>query len=168
MDATRTRSVLASLLVGALFFALWFWLLPPLLGFHVDTSGAAGWRWAAAIPAIVGFGVAIRCVWDFGWTGRGTPAPVAAPKKLVVVGFYQYVRNPMYVGFFAGWIGLWIVFGRANLAAIASAAAVILAIVLLVRFKEEPTLRNRFGEDYERYCERVHPWIPHLRPWHES
>jgi len=32
-------------------------------------------------------------------------------QRLVVVGFYHHVRNPMYVGFAAGWIGLWIVFG---------------------------------------------------------
>jgi hypothetical protein len=63
---------------------------------------------------LLGFAIALRCVWDFGWTGRGTPAPVAPPKRVVVVGFYRHVRNPMYVGFAAGWIGLWIVFGHPN------------------------------------------------------
>src|SRR5262249_45257416 len=90
-----SRVVLASLLVGAGFFALWFWLLPAWLGFHVDTTGAARWRWLAIVPSVLGFAVAIRCIWDFGRTGRGTPAPMAPPKKLVVVGFYRYVRNPM-------------------------------------------------------------------------
>lgn len=52
---------------------------------------------------VVGFSVALRCVWDFGWTGHGTPAPVAPPKKLVVGGFYRHVRNPMHVGFAVGW-----------------------------------------------------------------
>jgi hypothetical protein len=56
----------------------------------------------AAVPTALGFGVALRCVWSFGWTGRGTPAPVAPPQRLVVVGFYRYVRNPMYLGFFVG------------------------------------------------------------------
>jgi protein-S-isoprenylcysteine O-methyltransferase Ste14 len=71
-----------------------------------------------------GFAVDLRCVWDFGWTGHGTPAPVAPPKRLVVMGFYRYVRNPMYVGFAAGWIGLWVAFGHANPVAIAAVAAV--------------------------------------------
>jgi len=93
-------SAAASLAVGAAFFALWFWLLPGWLGFRVET---ARWRWLAAIPSVLGFAVALRCVWDFGWTGRGTPAPVAPPKRLVVVGFYRHVRNPMYVGFAAGY-----------------------------------------------------------------
>lgn len=37
----------------------------------------------------------------------------------MVVGFYSYVRNPMYFGFAAGWIGLWVVFGHPNPVAIA-------------------------------------------------
>ena len=78
----------------------------------------APWHWIAAVPSVLGFAVALRCIWDFGRTGHGTPAPFAPPQKLVVVGFYRYVRNPMYVGFFAGWLGLWMVFRRANAAVI--------------------------------------------------
>src|ERR1700691_4420937 len=89
---------IAASAVGAAFFSLWFWLLPGWLGFRVETPGASHWRWLAAIPSVLGFAVALRCVWDFGWTGHGTPAPVAPPQRLVVVGFYRYVRNPMYVG----------------------------------------------------------------------
>ena len=99
----RWLSAAASLAAGAAFFALWFWMLPKWLGFHAET---ARWRWLAAVPSVLGFAVALRCVWDFGWTGRGTPAPVAPPKRLVVVGFYRHVRNPMYVGFAVGWVGL--------------------------------------------------------------
>src|SRR5438128_5025606 len=58
------------------FFSLWFWLLPRWLGFSVEMAGAARWRWLAAVPSVLGFAVALRCVWDFGWAG-GTPAPVA-------------------------------------------------------------------------------------------
>ena len=86
----------ASLAVGTAFFALWFWLLPSWLHFRIDTAGAARWRWIAALPSVFGFAVAFRCVWDFGRTGHGTPAPMIPPKKLVVVGLYRYVRNPMY------------------------------------------------------------------------
>ncbi len=131
--------------VGVAFLALWFWLLPQWLGFRVEATSAR-WRWLGVIPSALGFAVALRCVWDFGWTGRGTPVPVAPPQRLVVVGFYRYVRNPMYVGFAAGWIGLWIVFGHADPGLIAAVAAVALGIHLFVVFYEEPTLRKKFGD----------------------
>ncbi len=154
----------ASLMVGGAFFALWFWLLPQWLGFQADT-GAARWRWLAALPSVVGFAVALRCVWDFGWTGRGTPAPFAPPQRLVVVGPYRHVRNPMYLGFAVGWIGLWVIFGHASPAAIAGVAAVALAIHLFVVFCEEPTLRGKFGADYEQYCRNVDRWKPRVQGW---
>jgi len=154
---------LASLAVGGAFFALWFWLLPRWLGFRVEAATTAHWRWLAAIPSVLGFAVALRCIWDFGWTGRGTPAPVAPPKRLVVVGFYRYVRNPMYVGFAAGWIGLWIVFGHANLVLIMTVAAVALGVHLFVVFYEVPTLRRKFGDDYLEYCRNVRRWWPRVR-----
>jgi protein-S-isoprenylcysteine O-methyltransferase Ste14 len=124
----------ASLAVGAAFLGLWFWLLPQWLGFRVEITGAARWRWLVAIPSALGFAVALRCIWDFGWTGHGTPAPVAPPQRLVVVGFYRYVRNPMYVGFAAGWIGLWVIFGHADARLITAVTAVALAVHLFVIF----------------------------------
>lgn len=91
--------------------------------------------------------------------------PAIPPQRLVVVGFYRYVRNPMYVGFAIGWIGLWIVFGRANVTAIVGVALVALGVHLFVVFYEEPTLRKRFGADYENYCWNVSRWWPRLHSW---
>jgi protein-S-isoprenylcysteine O-methyltransferase Ste14 len=161
-------TTLASLLVGAAFLALWFWLLPRWLGFRVEISGAARWRWIAAIPSALGFAVALRCIWDFGRTGHGTPAPIAPPQKLVVVGPYRYVRNPMYLGFFAGWIGLWVIFGRASRVTVIGACAVVLGTALFVMLYEEPTLRKMFGADYEEYCRNVRRWLPRVHAWQKN
>jgi protein-S-isoprenylcysteine O-methyltransferase Ste14 len=113
----------------------------------------------------LGFSVAMRCVWDFGRTGRGTPAPIAPPERLVVVGFYRYVRNPMYVGFFLGWMGLWIVFGHASRGVLGIFLGAMAFVGLFAKFYEEPTLRKVFGADYEEYCRNVPRWIPRVHPW---
>jgi protein-S-isoprenylcysteine O-methyltransferase Ste14 len=164
-NAAHWPATVASLSAGAAFLALWFWLLPSWLGFQVDTAGAARWRWIAAVPSVFGFAVALRCIWDFGRTGRGTPVPVAPPQNLVMVGFYRYVRNPMYVGFFTGWFSLWVIFGRANRAALIVALVAVVAVFLFVRFYEEPTLRDKFDGDYEEYCRNVRRWVPRMHAW---
>ena len=69
----RGFTAAASLAVGASFFGLWFWLLPQWLGFTVEMAGAARWRWLAAVPSVLGFAVALRCVWDS--DGRATGLP---------------------------------------------------------------------------------------------
>jgi protein-S-isoprenylcysteine O-methyltransferase Ste14 len=158
-------TTMASLMVGLAFFSLWFWLLPGWLGFRMDVARLVPWRWIVALVSVLGFAVAARCVWDFGRTGHGTPAPMAPPKRLVVVGFYRYVRNPMYLGFFCGWSGLWMVFGWWNWPAIGVVALVIVGVMAFVRLYEEPTLRRLFGADYEEYCRNVRRWVPRVRGW---
>jgi len=163
--AEQYLSATAALLVGLGFLALWFWLLPGWLGLHLETASGSRWRWLAAIPTTLGFAVALRCMWNFGWSGRGTPAPMAPPKRLVVTGYYRYVRNPMYLGFAVGWIGLWMIFGHAHSAPIVAVVAAALGVHLFVVFYEEPTLRSKFGPDYELYCKNVRRWWPRVRGW---
>jgi len=64
---------------------------------------------AALACEFFSLGIAIYawCLWDFAAFGRGTPAPIDAPRRLVVRGLYRYTRNPMYVGVLSavlGWI----------------------------------------------------------------
>ena len=95
--------------------------------------------------------------------GFGTPAPVAAPDRLVVGGVYRYVRNPMYVVVLAAIIGQALLLGRLGLLLYAGAAWLIVAA--FVHWYEEPTLTRRFGAEYEAYRRAVPAWWPRLRPW---
>jgi len=57
------------------------------------------------------------------------------------------------------------VFGKASRSALVGVLFAIAAVVLFVKFYEEPTLRKMFGADYEEYCRNVPRWIPRLRAW---
>ena len=60
------------------------------------------WSMLSGLPALAtGVAMYAWCLWDFATFGRGTPAPMDAPKRLVVRGLYRYTRNPMYVGVLA-------------------------------------------------------------------
>jgi protein-S-isoprenylcysteine O-methyltransferase Ste14 len=100
------------------------------------------------------------------WEGIGTPAPVAPPERLVIGGVYRHVRNPMYVAVLATILGQALLLGR--LVLLTYAAVLWLVFASFVRFYEEPTLRSRFGEDYEAYRRAVPAWLPRLRPWAPS
>jgi protein-S-isoprenylcysteine O-methyltransferase Ste14 len=100
-------------------------------------------------------------LWNFATRGRGTPLPLDAPKKLVIHGPYQYVRNPMYVGLLAALMGWVLLFQSAIL--IVYALIGLVAVNLFVVVYEEPHLRDLFGVDYEAYRARVPRWFPRFR-----
>ena len=90
--------------------------------------------------------------------------PVASPPRLVVSGFYRYVRNPIYVGFMA----IHVRRGAAVRLAQASWSTPLLAWCIgaaAVRFYEEPILARRFGAEYQDYRRAVRAWVPRLHPW---
>jgi len=110
---------------------------------------------AGLIPAVGSFVEFVQA--------HGTPVPVASPPRLVVSGFYRYVRNPIYVGFLIILIGEALLFGSAGLLKYAAVAWCVGAAG--VRFYEEPTLARRFGAEYADYRRAVRAWIPRLHPW---
>ena len=95
--------------------------------------------------------------------GLGTPAPPAPPQRLVVGGLYRYVRNPMYLAVLAVIVGQALLLGQPIL--FLYAALVGAAVFAFVRIYEEPTLREAFGDEYERYRAAVPGWWPRFRPW---
>lgn len=98
------------------------------------------------------------CVWDFIVKGRGTPAPIDAPKKLVTSGLYCYTRNPMYLGvfcFITGWVLLFL-----NWQICLYSLIILSCIHMLVIFYEEPVLLQLFGDEYLSYKTIVNRWLP--------
>lgn len=120
-------------------------------------------RVLGAVLLVAGLVALIQAFVRFVVEGLGTPAPVAAPDRLVVGGPYRYVRNPMYVTVLAVISGQSLLLGRPAL--LLYAAALWLIVASFVRFYEEPELRRRFGAQYEAYRRAVPAWWPRLRPW---
>jgi protein-S-isoprenylcysteine O-methyltransferase Ste14 len=133
-----------------------------------------GWRFQNPLPYWVplrvgglillaaGVVVLLQAFVRFVVEGLGTPAPVAPTERLVVGGLYRYVRNPMYLAVAAIVMGQALALGQPILLLYAGAFAV--AVAAFVHWYEEPTLRRRFGDQYEAYRRAVPAWWPRCDP----
>lgn len=160
---SRALAVLGSLgflvvapgtLAGLVPWALTGWReQPPFLGWPVV-------RAVGAALLVTGLAGLLDTFARFALQGRGTPAPVAPPERLVSSGPYRYVRNPMYLAVLA------VVAGQALLLAsrplLLYAALLGLGFHLFVIGYEEPALRRRYGAEYEAYCAVTRRWLPQL------
>ena len=78
-------------------------------------------------------------------------------------GPYAITRNPQYTGSFPVYFGVAI--GTNSLLALVAAALMCTTLVVMV-LAEESWLRERFGDEYDRYCQRVPRFVPHaLNPF---
>lgn len=130
-------------------------------GFELFEVRAGAWRRLGWVPIVAGALLYARCAWGFTVEGRGTPAPFDPPKEVVARGPYRAVRNPMYVAALLVLAGEAWLFGSGLI--LAYGAAVFSIFHAWVVLYEEPTLRRKFGESYERYLARVPRWLPRVR-----
>lgn len=129
------------------------WELRPPLFPGARVAGIA--LLVAGLPLFVAFN--LRFVLE----GEGTPAPIAPTRQLVVGGPFRYVRNAGYIAVLALIAGQGLLLGSTRV--LAYAAALFVLFHAFVVFYEEPTLRRRFGAEYDDYCRRVPRWMPRLR-----
>ncbi len=141
-------------------FLLSHWQMePPFFGWPVM-------RWLGVLLVVCAAPIFVDFVMRFAGEGRGTPAPIAPTRHLVVGGCFRYVRNPGYISVVSLLVGQGLLFGSASIVLY----AVIVAFVfhLFVRLYEEPTLRRQFGAEYAAYCRAVPRWIPRRRAWRDD
>ena len=127
----------------------------------ITWNRAPAWGVSGAIAIAllaVGGAAYLWCVWEFATFGHGTPAPIDAPKKLVIRGLYKYTRNPMYVSVLTMILGWAVLFHDKRLVPYAFFLG--LGFQAFVVFYEEPHLRRLFGDQYDEYRARVHRWLP--------
>ena len=155
--AMRTLAY-ATLFVGLLLI----WLPARVLAWSGlrRPTGIAAPQIAGVMVTAIGAALVAWCVVSFVRIGRGTPAPFDAPRRLVVRGPYRFVRNPMYMGAALALAGAALFCQSAAL--LVYCAAFLLCFHLFVILYEEPTLRRKFGREYEGYCRQVRRWWPGL------
>jgi protein-S-isoprenylcysteine O-methyltransferase Ste14 len=139
-------------------------LIPWLITHWRFGDGAtAGVSIAGGIVIALSLALLIECFARFALKGRGTPAPIAPARELVVSGAYARVRNPMYVAVTGIILGQALLFASAAL--IAYGIAVWFGFLMFVLYYEEPRLQRDFPESYAAYFENVPRWRPRFVPW---
>lgn len=144
---------------------------PPLQGL---IFGVAMWLTARFLPqfgmnfpgqtyitgALVVIGLAINLTAVRAFFAAKTTVNPLQPEKansLVITGLFKISRNPMYLGMlliltgWAVWLG-----NPLNIVFLAGFAAYITYSQIK---PEEAVLREKFGQDYADYCQRVRRWI---------
>lgn len=157
-------TALGTIIFSILVPGTWTVLVPYLLivsNFELLSLDIGPLRFLGFIPIVVGIAVYLWCAWGFTFLGKGTPAPIAPPKNLVIKGLYRYVRNPQYVGVLLILSGEALLFESATLVLYAVLAFAIFHTTII--YYEEPTLRRKFADSYKLYCDSVPRWIPRLR-----
>lgn len=109
----------------------------------------------------VGLGLLGWCISLFARVGQGTLAPWDPTRRLVAVGPYQYVRNPMISGVALLLLGQALLWGSWVLG-LWCGVFILLNHTYFV-LSEEPGLEQRFGAAYREYKASVPRWLPRRR-----
>jgi protein-S-isoprenylcysteine O-methyltransferase Ste14 len=122
---------------------------------------------AVGLPTALA-GELLRC-WAVGYSGETTRGDRVAAPKLATSGPYAYVRNPLYLGNFITALGFAVAFTGKNalptkLALGATALGTMAALYAAIIPHEERYLREKFGDEFDRYCERVPQLLPQIEP----
>ena len=122
-----------------------YYLWPILIGLIVTITGQA------IRGATIGLAYIIR---------GGKNKKVYA-EELVTQGIFNHCRNPLYVGNILMLLGVGILSN--SLIYVGILIPLFLFIYQAIVLAEENFLRNKFGAQFDAYCQRVNRWVPSLK-----
>lgn len=144
----------------------WRWGNIPIPQAHLVGLGAGIlWQvvrpWNLPWPAWIGHGsgwpLILAGLWLGAWAVRAAAAvDLERPNQLVDGGPYAFSRNPMYVAWTAGYVGVTLVAGTAWPLLL---LPIVLAATQVVVTREERSLERRFGDVYRRYKASVRRYL---------
>ena len=88
---------------------------------------------------------------------KENPIPQANTKRIIKTGIFAYCRNPMYLAFISFQFSMFLTFE--NVANLLSAIGLFIWINHYVIPIEENYLREKFGDEYDRYFQAVKKWM---------
>jgi protein-S-isoprenylcysteine O-methyltransferase Ste14 len=138
------------------------YLAAILIGLGLDLLQPLHWLpiratvWIGAPLVLLSIALFIASTRQF--KAAGTPVPGNRPTTVIVrSGAYRFSRNPIYLAFSVFVLGLACWLNSLWLLATFAAAVSIMAVVVIPR--EERYLERRFGAEYLGYKEKVRRWL---------
>ncbi len=131
--------------------------------FTPEVFGEKYYWWPIIIGLIVTVtGQAIRgATIGLAYIIRGGKDKKVYAEKLVTEGIFNHCRNPLYVGNILMLLGVGILSN--SLIYVGILIPLFLFIYQAIVLAEENFLRNKFGVQFDAYCQRVNRWIPSLK-----
>jgi protein-S-isoprenylcysteine O-methyltransferase Ste14 len=160
-EAKRNQqATLGIVLQMCAYFLVWF--QPPRRPFLPRIAILSGF--AGIVFSVLTVAIAAASVWLLESAVRtlgkqwALRARLVEGHKLITVGPYAYVRNPIYTGM----LGMLIATGLATEHWVATIVAIpIFAVGMVIRVRsEEKLLQEAFGEEFEDYARRVRAVLP--------
>ena len=152
----KYRNLLFILLYAALF-------IPSPDIFSREVFGSQYYIWPITIGLIVTIiGQLIRgATIGLAYIIRGGKDGKVYAEELVTSGIFNHCRNPLYVGNILMLVGVGILSN--SLIYLLVFIPFFLFVYQAIVLAEENFLRNKFGESFVQYCQRVNRWIPSLK-----
>jgi protein-S-isoprenylcysteine O-methyltransferase Ste14 len=129
------------------------------LGTGILLQVVTPWRlpWPARIGQGAGWPLILAGLWLGAWAVRAAArVDLERPNQLVDSGPYAYGRNPMYVAWTAGYMGVALVAGTAWPLLLLPVVLVATQVMVL---REERSLERRFGDAYRSYKASVRRYL---------
>ena len=83
--------------------------------------------------------------------------PQTETNKIIKTGIYAYSRNPIYLCFVLFHLGMFLTFE--NIMYFLCSVGLFFWLNNFVIYEEEKYLKEKFGKEFERYCDTVKRWI---------
>ena len=88
---------------------------------------------------------------------KENPNPTSDTNRLIKTGIFAYTRNPIYLALVLFQFSMFLVFE--NVMYLLSSISLLIWLNNYVIKEEEDYLKNKFGDEFDRYCRAVNRWL---------